>query len=109
LVNLNHFLVTPLFIDVPVLFILFTPNATFLTGFYYMTGSSLPSTNCEKCADPGDRSLYIQALAALQNMDENDQLSYFQIAGIHGRPYIPWNGVSGVPGSGWGGYCTHGN
>ncbi|KAH8770537.1 hypothetical protein BGZ57DRAFT_437429 [Hyaloscypha finlandica] len=54
-------------------------------------------------------SLYIQALTAFQNMDENDQLSYFQIAGIHGRPYIPWNGVSGVPGSGWGGYCTHGS
>lgn len=54
-----------------------------------------------------NRSLYIQALTALQNMDENDQLSYFQIAGIHGRPFIPWNGVSQIPGSGWGGYCTH--
>jgi tyrosinase len=40
-------------------------------------------------------------------MDESDQLSYFQVAGIHGRPFILWNGVSQVPGSGWGGYCNH--
>ncbi|KAE9377099.1 Di-copper centre-containing protein [Stipitochalara longipes BDJ] len=54
-------------------------------------------------------SLYIQALSTMQSMDENDQLSYFQIAGIHGRPYITWNNASEVPGSGWGGYCTHGS
>lgn len=31
------------------------------------------------------RSLYIQGLSAFQNKDENYFLSYFQIAGIHGR------------------------
>lgn len=37
------------------------------------------------------RSLYIQALNAMQTTDESDPLSWFQIAGIHGRPFIPWN------------------
>jgi tyrosinase len=55
-----------------------------------------------------DRSLYIQALTAMQNMDASDELSYFQVAGIHGRPYITWNNASAVGDSSWGGYCTHG-
>ncbi|PQE12584.1 hypothetical protein CJF30_00002479 [Rutstroemia sp. NJR-2017a BBW] len=53
-------------------------------------------------------SLYIQALAAMQAMDESNLLSYFQVAGIHGRPYMPWDGVSNVPGAPNTGYCTHG-
>ncbi|PQE08166.1 hypothetical protein CJF31_00008268 [Rutstroemia sp. NJR-2017a BVV2] len=61
-------------------------------------------------------SLYIQALAAMQTMDESNVLSYFQIAGrssidctgIHGRPYLPWDGVDTVPGAPSTGYCTHG-
>ncbi len=55
-----------------------------------------------------NRSLYIQALTAWQNMEENDQLSYFQVAGIHGLPFIPWNNASDVADWQWGGYCTHG-
>jgi tyrosinase len=43
----------------------------------------------------------------MQNMDESDQLSYYQIAGIHGRPYIPWNNVDQAPGAPSTGYCTH--
>ncbi|QSZ35560.1 hypothetical protein DSL72_008430 [Monilinia vaccinii-corymbosi] len=40
-------------------------------------------------------SLYIQASQAMQAASEyNDGLSYFQLAGIHGRPYIGWDGVS---------------
>jgi tyrosinase len=27
--------------------------------------------------------------------------------GIHGRPYIPWDGVQAVPGGSGTGYCTH--
>ena len=54
---------------------------------------------------------------------QSDPLSYYQIAGkflttslfhitliltpgIHGRPYLPWDGVGTAPGDG-GGYCTH--
>ncbi|KAF9872158.1 tyrosinase [Colletotrichum karsti] len=54
--------------------------------------------------------LYILGLAAMQRDEpENDKLSYFQISGIHGRPFIPWNGVQAVSGGSGGGYCPHGN
>ncbi|KAG9233879.1 hypothetical protein BJ875DRAFT_425088 [Amylocarpus encephaloides] len=53
-------------------------------------------------------SLYIQSLIAMQNSNPNDQLSWFQIAGIHGRPYIPWNNVGPTSSQGiWNGYCPH--
>ena len=77
-------------------------------------------------------SLYIQALRmSITNyyryilirifwpevMSANDQniiQSFFQVAGIHGLPNQPWDGVVGStpfdPNSGqWGGYCTHGS
>ncbi|KAI1768563.1 Di-copper centre-containing protein [Hypoxylon sp. FL1150] len=52
--------------------------------------------------------LYVLGLAALQNKTETDERSHFSIAGIHGRPYAPYNGVGPVPGSPDGGYCPHG-
>ncbi|KAK6073363.1 hypothetical protein SCUP234_08702 [Seiridium cupressi] len=51
--------------------------------------------------------LYILGLRAMQQLDQNDPESFFQIAGIHGRPYIPWNGVGKGPGTGNTGYCFH--
>ncbi|KAJ0120575.1 hypothetical protein J7T55_015304 [Diaporthe amygdali] len=49
--------------------------------------------------------LFILALQALQAREQNDPLSYFQIAGIHGYPVMPWNGVEGN--GTYPGYCTH--
>ncbi|KAI9698509.1 MAG: hypothetical protein M1836_004090 [Candelina mexicana] len=49
--------------------------------------------------------LYIQALAQLQSVNQGDLLSYYQIGGIHGRPFIPWDGSNGP--NGFTGYCTH--
>ena len=49
--------------------------------------------------------LFILALIQLQNTNQSDPLSYFQIAGIHGYPIVPWDGVEGngpQPG-----YCMH--
>lgn len=43
---------------------------------------------------------------------QSNPLSHFGIGGIHGMPFVPWEGVGGdspVQGSGWSGYCTHGN
>ena len=51
-------------------------------------------------------TLYILGLKAFQEADENDLLSYYRISGIHGRPYRPWNDVSGQ-GPQRSGYCTH--
>lgn len=49
--------------------------------------------------------LYILALQRFQNTPSEETLSYFQVAGIHGYPNIPWDGVNGT-GSGEG-YCMH--
>jgi len=42
---------------------------------------------------------------------QSNSLSHFSISGIHGLPYVQWEGAGGtrpVQGS-WGGYCTHGS
>ena len=39
---------------------------------------------------------------------EDDACSYFQLAGIHGMPYVPWNGHASQKSAGtFGGYCVH--
>ena len=75
-------------------------------------------------------SLYIQALSKLHfalfmppdninrlktvamfQTPQNNSTSHFSIGGIHGLPYVEWEGAGGaqpVKGSQWGGYCTHG-
>ncbi|SLM36604.1 Uncharacterised domain, di-copper centre [Lasallia pustulata] len=53
---------------------------------------------------PDQWNLYLLGLDAFMHVDENEPLSYYQVAGIHGRPYSPWSGVEGVQASG---YCTH--
>lgn len=51
-------------------------------------------------------NLYLLALNRLQSMDQSDMLSYYQISGIHGRPYTQWDNVPFAAGVS-GGYCTH--
>jgi tyrosinase len=75
--------------------------------------------------------LYILSLQKMQAANQSDPLSYYQIAGelssqlwdyhdriiqdvyqwlgIHGRPFIPWDGASNAPpAQNWyTGYCTH--
>ncbi|TFY66267.1 hypothetical protein EVG20_g4820 [Dentipellis fragilis] len=53
-------------------------------------------------------SLYIRALQAIYNVDESEPTSFFQIGGIHGLPYISWNGSGAdAESTQWQGYCTH--
>lgn len=52
-------------------------------------------------------NLYLLGLQRMQNMDQRNPLSYFQIASIHGRPYNAWDGVRPIAGSENSGYCTH--
>jgi tyrosinase len=43
---------------------------------------------------------------------QTNSISHFQIGGIHGLPYVQWEGAGStrpVQGSQWGGYCTHGS
>jgi tyrosinase len=53
---------------------------------------------------PDQWNLYLLGLKDFQEVDQLDPLSYYQIAGIHGLPYRPWNGVEGNQVTG---YCTH--
>ncbi|KAK6330065.1 hypothetical protein TWF718_003493 [Orbilia javanica] len=59
-------------------------------------------------ADRSEFHLLLLALRKMQTMRSSDPLSYYQIAGIHGRPYLPWAGVASVRGGNPNsGYCTH--
>ncbi|MCJ1417075.1 hypothetical protein MMC32_003414 [Xylographa parallela] len=50
--------------------------------------------------------LYIQALQQLAQTNQSAMLSYYAVAGIHGYPNMPWDGVLG-DNTGAIGYCTH--
>ncbi|KAG7292775.1 hypothetical protein NEMBOFW57_002817 [Staphylotrichum longicolle] len=60
---------------------------------------------------PDQYNLLILGLKNLEGQDASTSTSYYQIAGIHGLPYKPWNGVGSTTNwqstSGFGGYCTH--
>ncbi|KAF2198311.1 Di-copper centre-containing protein [Delitschia confertaspora ATCC 74209] len=58
--------------------------------------------------DPDQWNVFLLGLRRFQRMDQSDMLSYYQIAGIHGRPFKPWDGVQQAEG-GHGGYCAHGS
>lgn len=60
------------------------------------------------------RDLFLLAFAAVQSLPPSDKWSYYQIAGIHGLPHVPYDGATGSwdPSLGsnwWGGYCQHGS
>ncbi|KAG5932228.1 hypothetical protein E4U53_001424 [Claviceps sorghi] len=52
--------------------------------------------------------LYLRALRSLQDKDASDPLSYFQVSGIHGLPYMEWQNGGPYRATGWAGYCPHG-
>ena len=60
---------------------------------------ALQSTN------PDMFNIYILGLQRMQSLPKTDRLSWFQIAGIHGRPYTAWDNVRGNGNAS--GYCTH--
>lgn len=51
-------------------------------------------------------SLFLRALQDFQSSDKTGIVSWFQIGGIHGRPYNDWNGVPRHD-VGYEGYCSH--
>jgi tyrosinase len=48
-------------------------------------------------------SLFMQALTNFITIPVTDQLSYFRVAGIHGQPVVPWDGVTNPAGY----YCAY--
>lgn len=59
--------------------------------------------------EPDMYNVYLLGLQEFMAVDQTNPYSYYQIAGIHGRPYSPWQGWTSPAGaSGYGGgYCTH--
>ncbi|KAJ5253116.1 hypothetical protein N7489_003526 [Penicillium chrysogenum] len=49
--------------------------------------------------------LFILALDNFQKLDPKERLSYFQVAGIHGQPFVRWDDPSPEPMKN--GYCFH--
>lgn len=45
--------------------------------------------------DQAAMNLYLLALQRMQQTPQDDPESYFQVAGIHGRPYMAWDNVRG--------------
>ncbi|KAM0516939.1 hypothetical protein ACHAPE_005051 [Trichoderma viride] len=58
-------------------------------------------------ADKYKWDLYVLALSMFQSVSQDDPLSYYQVAGIHGVPFVTWNGVEPVAGASMSGYCPH--
>lgn len=63
-------------------------------------------------SDPANEKqvkLFIMALYRFQQMTPTDRDSYFQIAGIHGQPNVPWDEPIDKSEAEGKGYCTHNN
>lgn len=52
-------------------------------------------------------NVFLLGLARFQATNQTNLTSYYQIAGIHGRPYIPWDNVGPAPNLTFPGFCTH--
>ncbi|KAL4879315.1 hypothetical protein BJY04DRAFT_220171 [Aspergillus karnatakaensis] len=53
--------------------------------------------------------LFIMALERFQKIDPFDRDSYYQVAGIHGQPNVPWDEPLDKAEAAGKGYCTHNN
>ncbi|KAL1582012.1 hypothetical protein WHR41_09259 [Cladosporium halotolerans] len=57
---------------------------------------------------PNQWTLFVLGLQRFQQMSQNERMSYYQIAGIHGVPRQNWDGVGQCSSCrGTDGYCTH--
>lgn len=59
--------------------------------------------------DPDVFNMFLWSLYMMQRVSETEPLSYYQIAGIHGLPHIPWGEAPRDDHDPDYGYCTHGS
>ncbi|EQL02760.1 tyrosinase [Ophiocordyceps sinensis CO18] len=82
-----------------------------VTGVRTNPGSAVPLrlniNDMQAKGGPG-WDLFLLAYKQMYEMSPTDQLSFYQIAGIHGKPYVEWNDAGGRQSDGWEGYCPHG-
>lgn len=72
-------------------------------GIYTTTESDLERTNQLLQPSSNYPSKFVQRTSINTNIHRS---SLIYTIGIHGRPFIPWDGAAQAPGGG-GGYCTH--
>ena len=53
-------------------------------------------------------NLYLLGMERFQAKDKNDRLSYYQVVGVHGRPFVTWNNFP-TPLLNQAGFCPHSN
>ncbi|KAI9725564.1 MAG: hypothetical protein M1828_003052 [Chrysothrix sp. TS-e1954] len=72
-------------------------------------GQTSPRLEIHTLAANADQfNLYLLTMQNFQAMNQSDQLSYYQISGVHGVPNIPWDGANQAANTGGAiGYCTH--
>lgn len=51
-------------------------------------------------------NLYLLGMERFQGKDKNDKLSYYQVVGVHGRPFTTWNNFP-TPLLNQAGFCPH--
>lgn len=52
-------------------------------------------------------NMYLLGLSRFKDVDGRDPMSYYQIAAIHGQPYVAWDNNGPCDGCQPAGYCTH--
>ncbi|KAK6428007.1 hypothetical protein LTR95_015856 [Oleoguttula sp. CCFEE 5521] len=83
-----------------------------VSGFTVVTGiqgtSPQPRLEIRQLEKDVDQwNLFMLGLTRFMATNQSEKLSYYQIAGIHGRPYVPWDGVGPGDGISSPGYCIH--
>lgn len=76
------------------------------TGDYRVYRQEIRTFSTDK--DQRVLDLFLLALERMYSLNRGNPNSYWEIAGVHGRPYQGWNGESAT-GNRNSGYCTHGS
>jgi tyrosinase len=58
-------------------------------------------------ADEDAWNMYLLGLSRFMDVDGRDPMSYYQIAAIHGQPYVAWDNNGPCDDCSPAGYCTH--
>ncbi|OJD35302.1 di-copper centre-containing protein [Diplodia corticola] len=82
------------------------------SSFFALTGATggvYPRLEVRDLANNPDQwNLFVLAMQRFQLKPQTNKLSYYQVAGIHGRPYVNWDGVGPYASQPWWpGYCPH--
>ncbi|KAL1639538.1 hypothetical protein SLS58_007842 [Diplodia intermedia] len=82
------------------------------SSFFALTGAgggTAPRLEVRDLAANADQwNLFLLAMQRFQSKPQTNKLSYYQVAGIHGRPYVNWDGVGPYTSQPyWPGYCPH--